>query len=243
MDIAPTGRQDAAPQFDPAVLEALGEFLHRPSARIAPEAGDALLDLLPERPTEDELALLAPAIDRYVFDCALGSLKSVSDAEWLAALAPDRTMRIVAGIALASADVLEGFALCTAAAALHVPISRHVTKAAADRIRRILSPEAAELAFGEAQFFYPELATLCDAEAVHAEIFAREDAAARDGIAGFGAAVVEDLVSGASPVWGGLIRFRNPMRRAAPPAFTLRDDHRELLLRIWERKWPNRQNF
>jgi len=242
MDAAPTLRDDAAPQIDPAVLEALGAFLHRPSAAIAPEVGDGLLGLLPERPTEDELALLAPAVDRYVFDCALGRLRSVSDPDWLAALAPERRMRVASAVALASSAVLEAFALCVSAAALQVPISRHVTKAAADRIRRILSAEAAELAFGEAQFFYPELATLCDAEAVHAEITGREDAAAREGIAAFGAAVIEELVSRTSPVWGGLLRFRTPVRRVDPPVFTLRDEHREPLFRLWERKWPSWRN-
>ncbi len=242
MDAAPTARDAAAPQVDPAVLEALGEFFRRPSDRIAPEVGEALLGLLPERPQDDEFALLAPAIDRFVFDCALGSMKGISDADWSAALASERGMRIAAAVALAPLPVLETFALCTAAAALHVPISRQVTKAAADRIRRILSAEAAEPAFGEAQFFYPELGTLCDAEAVYADIFGRDDDAAREAIAAFGAAVVDEFVSGTGPVWGALLRFRTPARGGDRPAFTLRDDHRELLFRIWERKWPSGRN-
>ncbi len=237
------GSNDAAPQIDPAVLEALGEFLRRPSASIAPEVGDALLDLLPERPSEEELGSLAPAIDRYVFDCAMARLRPASSAAWHAALAPDRAMRLPAMIALATPERLDAFGTCAAAAALHVPIARNVTKAAADRIRRLLTAEAAELAFGEAQFFYPELATVCDAERVHADILARSDDEARRGITDFGAALVEELVNGAGPVWGALLQFRRPARHGAVPAFSLGPVHREMLFRIWERKWPNRRSI
>jgi hypothetical protein len=242
MEDVSASRNEAVQRFDPAVVEALGEFLGRPSARISAEVGDALLRLVPERPNEDELPHLADAVDRYVFDCALARLRSVSDTEWLAALAPERKMRNAAAIALASPTVLEAYALCTAAAAFQVPISRHVTKAAADRIRRIMPPEAAELAFGEAQFFYPELATVCDAESAHAEFSQRDDRAAREGMAAFGAAVAQDLIDGISPVWAGLLRFRRPVPPGDPPTFALREVHRELLFRLWERKWPSWRN-
>ena len=236
------GSNGTAPQVDPAVLEALGEFFCRPSAAIAPEVGEALLGLLPERPSGDEFGPLAPAIDRYVFDCALARLRPVSDADWRAALAPDRAMRIAAAIALAKPATLDAFAMLAAAAALHVPIARNVTKAAAERIRRILTPEAAELAFGEAQFFYPELATLCDADGFLGAVLARPDEDAHRSLADFGAAVVEELVNGAGPVWAGLLHFRRPVRRGEVPAFSLQPVHREMLFRIWERKWPNGRN-
>jgi len=243
MVAAGTRGQEAAAQADPAIVEALGDFFRRPSARIAPAAGAALLDLLPERPSDAEFGPLAETIDRYVFDCLAARLRPLSDADWRRALAPDRAARLAADIALAEPAALDAFAITAAAAALHVPIARNVTKAAVERIRRILSREAAEPAFGEAQFFYPELATLCDADRVLADALDRGDEEARASLAGFGAAIVEELVKGAGPVWVALLHFRRPPARGEVPAFSMQPVHREMLFRIWERKWPNRRNI
>ncbi len=214
-------------------------FLAEPLKAFDPQAVEDVLAGAGLDRAATEVSGLAPYVDRVLFDYASERLSRCSEREWHAALIDAEAVKRARVIALAPAATRDAFARCAGAAALHVPLARNLTKAASDRIRAVLGAEAADVAFGEAQFLYADLAGIDDAEKVYAAFAATDDADAERRFVGFGRAIVRALLNAESPLWATVFELR--AGKASYPSVRLLPAHRTLLFKLWDRKcrkWP-----
>ncbi len=248
MAVLPTqvDQVDHAASDGSAGLIDLCEVFARPSLYLDPELVQPYLAVIGIDLTEDDPELPPEWVDEVFFDHLMARLSALPEADWTLALNLSHANSVVPLIATAPSHVITQFAIAAAAACLQEPIGQNVLKRNILHISEILGPEASKIAFGEAQFLYQGLGTLGDASNIYHSIFRldAEHADAHAGLVNFGQSIIYATLTSESRLWAEIFSFRTGPA-GFQPAFELKNfsaQQKNLILRLWKRKWKKWQN-
>ena len=240
-----TEAQDTDRDLSAGLID-LCAVLARPTLYLAPSLIRPYLAAIGLDLTEDDPDLPDEGVDEVFFDQLMIRLNALPEDDWSIALGLSRDASVIPLIATAPHGVITHFAISAAAACLHVPIGLNVLKQKINRISDILGPDAAKIAFGEAQFLYQALGQLDEAPEIYDAIF-RSDAESEQvhaQLVNFGQSIIYSTLKMESRLWAEIFSFRT-----GPAGFQRSFDarqfstqNRNLILRLWERKWKKWQN-